>query len=125
VLINLDEVGHFNKPDDVLLLGKCDDVVRELCEELGWEEELDAAWEKTKGSLEAGEQEPESEHEPEESAEDEVENITKNLEQALKVSDKEDEEGPSSKGKASDLVELGSIEGDRTSPAEVPTEGKL
>lgn len=123
VLINLDEVGQFNKPDDVLLLGKCDDVVRELCRELGWEEELDAAWEKTKDSLEAGEQEPEPELE--ESAEDEVEKITKNLEQALKVSDKKDEEGPSSKSKASDLVEVGSVEGDRTSPTELPTEGKL
>ncbi|KAG2752945.1 NAD-dependent deacetylase sirtuin-2 [Suillus brevipes Sb2] len=125
VLINLDEVGQFNKPDDVLLLGKCDDVVRELCRELGWEEELDAAWEKTKDSLEAGEQEPESKPEVEESTEDEVEKITKNLEQALKVSDKKDEEGPSSKSKASDLVEVGSVEGDRTSPTELPTEGKL
>lgn len=136
VLINLDEVGHFNKPDDVLFLGKCDDVVRELCKELGWKEELDAAWEKTKDSLEAGEQqqepepEPESELEPEpeqepepeleESVEDEVEKITKNLEQALNVSDKKNEEGPSS-----DLVEPGSVVEDKTSPAEFPTEGKL
>jgi NAD-dependent histone deacetylase SIR2 len=122
VLINLDEVGQFNKRDDVLFLGKCDDVVRELCKELGWEEELDAAWEKTKDSLEAGEQEPEPELE--ESAEDEVEKITKNLEQALKVSDK-DEEGPSSKSKASDLVEPISVEEDKTSPAGSLTEGKL
>ncbi|KAG1774611.1 DHS-like NAD/FAD-binding domain-containing protein [Suillus placidus] len=81
VLINLDEVGRFNKPDD---------VVRELCKELGWKEELDAAWENTKDSFEAGEQEQEQ------SVEDEVEKITKNLEQALNVSDKKDEEGPSS-----------------------------
>ncbi|KAG1788683.1 DHS-like NAD/FAD-binding domain-containing protein [Suillus plorans] len=113
VLINLDEVGDFNKPDDVLFLGKCDDIVRELCKELEWEEELDAAWEKTKESLEAGEKGPELEPEPEESTEDEVEKITKNLEQGLKVSDKKDEERPSSKsGKANDLVEPDSVEED-------------
>ncbi|KAG2121755.1 Sir2 family histone deacetylase Hst2 [Suillus clintonianus] len=123
VLINLDEVGHFNKPNDMLFLGKCDDVVRELCKELGWEEELGAAWEKTKYSLEAGEEEPEPE--PEETVEDEVEKITKDLEQTLNVSDKKDEEGPSAKSKASDLVELGSDEEGKTSPAESPTEGKL
>ncbi|KAG2338283.1 DHS-like NAD/FAD-binding domain-containing protein [Suillus weaverae] len=119
VLINLDEVGHFNKPDD---------VVRELCKELGWKEELDAAWEKTKDCLEAGEQEqepqPESESEPEpeleESVEDEVEKITKNLEQALNVSDKKDEEGPSS-----DFVDPGPVGENKTSPAEFLTEGKL
>ncbi|KAK0244512.1 DHS-like NAD/FAD-binding domain-containing protein, partial [Armillaria nabsnona] len=36
VLINLEKVGHLGRrPDDVLLLGKCDEVVKDLCRELG------------------------------------------------------------------------------------------
>lgn len=54
VLINLDRVGDFGeRPDDVVLLGKCDDIVIKLCKELGWEEELTKLWEKTKYSVEA------------------------------------------------------------------------
>ncbi|KIY44940.1 SIR2-domain-containing protein, partial [Fistulina hepatica ATCC 64428] len=41
VLINLEQVGDLGfRPDDVLLLGKCDEVVHKLCRELGWENEL-------------------------------------------------------------------------------------
>ncbi|KAJ4478439.1 Sir2 family histone deacetylase Hst2 [Lentinula aciculospora] len=51
VLINIDSVGDFGaRSDDVILLGKCDEVVKELCEELGWEEELMRLWEETAGS---------------------------------------------------------------------------
>ena len=52
VLVNLDQVGNFgSRPDDVMLLGKSDDVVRELAKELGWEEELDRLWKDTEGSV--------------------------------------------------------------------------
>ncbi|KAF5344878.1 hypothetical protein D9758_011565 [Tetrapyrgos nigripes] len=54
-LINLDLVGDFGEredPDDFVLLGKCDDIIRELCEELGWEDELLKLWEEAKGSVE-------------------------------------------------------------------------
>ncbi|OAX35530.1 NAD-dependent deacetylase sirtuin-2 [Rhizopogon vinicolor AM-OR11-026] len=98
VLINLDSVGHFNRKHDVVILRKCDEVVRELCTKLGWEEELDAAWEETKDSLEVGEQEPE------ETAEDEVDKIAKDLKQTLNVSEKGDEEA-SDKDKAGDSAE--------------------
>ncbi|KAJ6504631.1 Sir2 family histone deacetylase Hst2 [Mycena vitilis] len=48
VLINLDRVGSIGRrPNDVVLLGKCDDVVRDLCRQLGWEKELEALWAKT------------------------------------------------------------------------------
>ncbi|KAJ3993789.1 Sir2 family histone deacetylase Hst2 [Lentinula boryana] len=51
VLINIDLVGDIgSRPDDVVLLGKCDEVIRELCEELGWEKELMKLWEETAGS---------------------------------------------------------------------------
>ncbi|KAJ3892297.1 class I sirtuins SIR2 family protein [Lentinula edodes] len=48
VLINIDRVGDFgSRADDVILLGKCDEIVRELCKELGWEEELMSLWAET------------------------------------------------------------------------------
>ncbi|KAJ8080189.1 Sir2 histone deacetylase Hst2 [Marasmius tenuissimus] len=52
VLINLDLVGDFYEPNDVVLLGKCDDVVKDLCRALGWGEELDRLWDDTAASLE-------------------------------------------------------------------------
>ncbi|KAJ3510023.1 hypothetical protein NLJ89_g4905 [Agrocybe chaxingu] len=52
VLINLDHVGDFGaRTDDVILLGKCDDVVQKLCKELGWEKELLALWDETEASV--------------------------------------------------------------------------
>lgn len=50
VLINMDVAGDIgSRPDDIILLGKTDDVVRDLCAELGddWAEELDAMWKET------------------------------------------------------------------------------
>ncbi|KAJ3969278.1 class I sirtuins SIR2 family protein [Lentinula raphanica] len=52
VLINIDRVGNFgSRKDDVVLLGKCDEIIKELCEELGWEEELMRLWDETAGSV--------------------------------------------------------------------------
>ena len=48
VLINIERVGNFgHKASDVVLLGKCDELVRDLCAELGWGEELEKAWAET------------------------------------------------------------------------------
>ncbi|KAI0086449.1 DHS-like NAD/FAD-binding domain-containing protein, partial [Irpex rosettiformis] len=50
ILINMDQAGDIGtRADDVLLLGKCDDVVRQLCEALGedWVNDLDVAWKET------------------------------------------------------------------------------
>jgi NAD+-dependent protein deacetylase SIR2 len=45
VLFNLEPAGDIGtRVNDVELLGKCDDVVRELCRHLGWEQELDKEW---------------------------------------------------------------------------------
>ncbi|KAG6919240.1 hypothetical protein DXG01_008036 [Tephrocybe rancida] len=45
VLINLERVGDLGRrPGDVVLLGECDEIVRELCTALGWQEELETAW---------------------------------------------------------------------------------
>ncbi|KAF4617784.1 hypothetical protein D9613_006168 [Agrocybe pediades] len=52
VLINIDRVGNLGSmPDDVVLLGKCDEIVRDLCKELGWEEDLDRLWSETAESV--------------------------------------------------------------------------
>ena len=52
VLINLDLVGDFgSRADDVILLGKCDEIVTELSKELDWERELLRLWEQTKASV--------------------------------------------------------------------------
>jgi len=52
VLINLDHVGDFgSRTDDVVLLGKCDDIIRDLCKELGWEDELARLWAETEDSV--------------------------------------------------------------------------
>jgi len=53
VLINLQPAGNIgDKKNDVVLLGKCDEVVRDLCKELGWEEDLLKMWEATADTVE-------------------------------------------------------------------------
>jgi NAD-dependent histone deacetylase SIR2 len=59
VLINLDKVGGIGSgKNDLVLLGKCDDIIRDLAKELGWEEELDKEWATTAGSLDTNEVTP-------------------------------------------------------------------
>jgi len=54
LLINLELVGDFGtEVNDVVCLGKCDDIVQRLCKELGWEEELMKEWQQTKDIVEA------------------------------------------------------------------------
>jgi len=49
VLINLERVGDLgSKQEDVVLIGECDQIIKELCKELGWDEELKRAWAETK-----------------------------------------------------------------------------
>lgn len=83
VLINLDEVGDFNRQDDVILLGKCDDIVRDLCRELGWEEELERAWGATADSVEVDDKPA-----VETSAKvgEELDRITRDIEKSLAIS---------------------------------------
>ncbi|KAG6868260.1 hypothetical protein C0993_005751 [Termitomyces sp. T159_Od127] len=55
VLINLERVGDIGRRSrDIVLLGECDAIVRELCAALGWAEELDIAWAETVMTTEAG-----------------------------------------------------------------------
>lgn len=85
MLINRELVGDFtSRPDDVVCLGQCDDVVRTLCKELGWEEDLDCAWKATEGSVvDFGEEQPDTEETEQERLEKEVEGIRVKLSKLL------------------------------------------
>lgn len=102
VLINLDRVGDFGRqPDDVVLLGKCDEIVRDLASELGWLDELMELWNATEDSVEEGGAGTDKENAGGKSekkkapltADEEVEQLTAAIEQSLAVSRK-DQEGP-------------------------------
>ncbi|KII86943.1 hypothetical protein PLICRDRAFT_43628 [Plicaturopsis crispa FD-325 SS-3] len=90
LLINMDLVGDIgSRPNDVACLGRCDDVVRDLCRELGWEEELDRAWNLTEHTLEVDP--PLNLEHPMESSEanvrEEVDQMVRNVERALALQD--------------------------------------
>ena len=118
ITADLDLVGDFgSRPDDVVCLGKCDDIVRDLCGELGWADELEAAWQETEHSLvdfgegaETPERGPQLTEEAEErQLEEDVEEITEKLREVLgsapdpdaAASDKRDDiQSPEESGKA-------------------------
>lgn len=99
VLINLDKVGSFgSRPDDVVLLGPCDDIVKQLCKELGWEDELTRLWEETAASVlvplePSADPEFHSDEEDEEDlygtpdAEDEAESLAKKIAASMVLND--------------------------------------
>ena len=61
VLINLDKVGGIGSGNnDLVLLGKCDDIIRDLAKELGWEDELDKEWAATAESLDTHDATPDA-----------------------------------------------------------------
>ncbi|KAI0032568.1 DHS-like NAD/FAD-binding domain-containing protein, partial [Vararia minispora EC-137] len=48
VLINMEPAGDIGDlKNDVVLLGKCDDIVRKLADELGWGQDLQTVWDLT------------------------------------------------------------------------------
>jgi NAD-dependent histone deacetylase SIR2 len=61
VLINLDKVGGIGSgKNDLVLLGKCDDIIRDLANKLGWEDDLEKEWAATAGSLDIHEATPDA-----------------------------------------------------------------
>lgn len=118
VLINMTPAGDIGeRPDDVTLLGRSDELVRALCEALGddWVRELDAMWAETeKYGHHPGETPEQAAHvhrdtkpsKEEEEAEDkavqdEVDKITDAIEKSLQIGavpkDEEGEPGPEEK----------------------------
>jgi NAD-dependent histone deacetylase SIR2 len=97
VLINLDRVGGIGSgKNDLVLLGKCDDIIRDLAKELGWEDELDKAWAATAASLENDEATSSIPSTPKKTDQtdgtdlaSEVEKIVEKLEGGLTISEKD------------------------------------
>ncbi|KIJ54240.1 hypothetical protein M422DRAFT_221776 [Sphaerobolus stellatus SS14] len=84
VLVNLDPAGDIgDRPDDVLLLGHCDDVVQKLCRLLGWEEELEALWAETAKSVDS----EEVGSEPVLTSEEEVKKLAKEVGETLRINE--------------------------------------
>ncbi|KIW30017.1 uncharacterized protein PV07_05796 [Cladophialophora immunda] len=86
VLINLERVGSIgSRPDDVLLLGDCDEGVRRFADALGWRDELEELWASTnpdKKERDAQEAPPKTRHER---LDDEIEKLTKDIDASLKI----------------------------------------
>ena len=95
VLINLDQVGGIGSGrNDVVLLGKCDDIIRDLARELGWEDELDKEWIETAKSLDShetpdGPAENDKADEAKAELEHELEKITDRVGNALSLTEKD------------------------------------
>ncbi|KAF8512858.1 NAD-dependent deacetylase sirtuin-2 [Hysterangium stoloniferum] len=90
VLINLDPVGDIgSRVEDVVVLGKCDNVVEQLCTLLGWEKELDELWAETADSLDP---EQIGDHPPELDIEEEVKKLAEEVKETLRLKKKLKEE---------------------------------
>lgn len=93
VLINLERVGAIgSRPDDVLLLGDCDEGVRKLAEACGWLEELEEAWRRTAPEAETDKladagAESGAGSTREKSVEDEVEKLAREVDETLRLSE--------------------------------------
>lgn len=96
VLINQEQVGGLgSRPDDVLVLGDCDGGVRKLAEALGWLEELEEMWVKTKPTYKshingkAADSDAQPKKSRDEQLEEEVEKLTKEVENSLKLGEQQ------------------------------------
>lgn len=87
VLINLERVGSFGtRPDDVLLLGDCDEGVRKFADALGWRDELEELWESTNPSKDVEKKQQGPPKTRQEKLDDEIEKLTKEIDTSLKLS---------------------------------------
>lgn len=88
VLINLERVGGMgSRPDDVLLLGDCEEGVRRFAKALGWLDELEALWEETNPDKHAREEAAAPLQTRDERLQDEVERLTEEVDRTLGTSD--------------------------------------
>ncbi|KAL2787290.1 DHS-like NAD/FAD-binding domain-containing protein [Aspergillus keveii] len=88
VLINRERVGGMgSRPDDVLILGDCDDGVRKLARALGWEEELERLWEEVNPNKKSREEELAPPATREERLEKEISQLTAEVDRTLEISD--------------------------------------
>jgi NAD+-dependent protein deacetylase SIR2 len=87
VLINLERVGGLgSRPDDVLVLGDCDDGVRKFADALGWREELEALWAQSRSDKDKPAP-VEVNKTKQERLDDEIERLTKDIDKSLKMNE--------------------------------------
>lgn len=95
VLINLDKVGGIGSgKNDLVFLGKCDDIIRDLAKKLGWEDELDKEWAATTASVDTHEATPLTETKGDDRTDGteldlEVEKIAERVAGALSISERD------------------------------------
>src|SRR5699024_9943708 len=88
VLINLERGGGMGaRPDDVLLLGDCEEGGRRFAKALGWLEEVEALWEETNPDKHAREEAAAPLQTRDEGLQDEVERLTEEVDRTLGMSD--------------------------------------
>jgi NAD+-dependent protein deacetylase SIR2 len=136
VLINLDKVGEIGSgKNDIVLLGKCDDIIRDLAKELGWEDELDKEWAATAGSLDIHEATPDAPTKAKDLTDEakldrELEKIVDKVAGALTVSDndeprvKADESIRDSSGTSEDVKAKEGTNAQPKTPQKDPEEGE-
>lgn len=91
VLINKDPVGGLgSRPDDVMILGDCDEGIRKLADALGWREELEEMWLEVNGKVKGKEAERLREIRKnmtkDELLEEEIAKLTSEVDEALHLS---------------------------------------
>lgn len=84
ILINKEQVGGLgSRPDDVLLLGDCDEGVQKLADACGWGEELRAKWQSTRAKDAFELKEPEKK---EQTLDEQIDKLTGEVDKTLKLS---------------------------------------
>lgn len=89
VLINKERVGGLgSQPDDVLLMGDCDEGVRRLAKACGWLDELEQLWAKTAKDVSDGLERPRDGpvKDKDEALEDEIDKLTREVDETLNLS---------------------------------------
>lgn len=121
VLINLERVGGLgSRPDDVLLLGDCDEGVRKFADALGWREELEEMWAKTnpdKAIREKQEAKPKPK-DKQTQLDEAIEALTKGVDKTLKLSDGHQKQFQDDFANRPDTGHLNVPSGEQSSPAE-------
>ncbi|KAK5093492.1 Sir2 histone deacetylase Hst2 [Exophiala xenobiotica] len=88
ILINRERAGGLgSRPDDVVLLGDCDEGVRKLADALGWREELEELWESTnphKGEKKEHDVKPKDKQTE---LDDKIDELTRGVDKTLKLSE--------------------------------------
>lgn len=107
VLINMERVGGLgSRPDDVVLLGDCDEGVRKLADALGWREELEDLWQSTnpnKGERQKQEAKPKDRQTE---LDEKIDELTRGVDKTLKLSEDHQKQFEKDFGKRDDTGKL-------------------